>query len=1081
MTAFLEGNSVRRSGGPAKSLKTFNDFTNRFKKSTTVPTESEIFLEHVWQGSYKNVDEMLSTNKQLATIPNTFESAPLAIAVHCGYDDISRLLITKGGADVNIIGEKGDNLLHIASKWSTTEMLIHFGVNINHQNNWGNSPLQQACYCTQNSEIVVKVEGLINLGADCLTRDKAGGSCLHDIVLHHDNNLTHLIKKLITNGCDVNALDCNGYSPLNNACISTNLPAVRTLLSYSECNVNVLTKHGRTPLTSACCFDWYEKCDDPHIIQIIQVLLENGASANITDNLGSSPLLSLLNCYYFYATDVYATNSNQAESVKTQAARDSDNNFAERKTDQTNTYDNYDSADYIVSAPPGDTKVAGEKKICELYSIQNRPNMAILSTGNDDGPTTTTNTDLKPNNTDDKFNTNESKEYIETKYLSNLFAIIDLLLKYGSNINHSDLNGFTALHWATGKINSRALTKFLLERGAKADAADRWGTQPIHYAAMADDLDMFDMLLEKGASLFSLDKSRSNIFHYAAWSEIHPNELLYEQDDAINQLKLNENNDNLTPLDLYKCFKLDKKLCKMVGNIMLPPNLREHYKELYPLISGGRQFATRVECFTEESFESYFGADMDTQNDSDSEISDVEEDMPLTYPPDLKSEMFPFASNPDKERILYRLLNSPQIGIMPDNKDVRQVRSDLLCLMKRLANLIGLLDSRFKCEPILSGSSNEGTKCTFPNEFDFLFVMSNLNTDEICNVTDGTNDGYVKLYRKSNITQDMEIFFNNYGFLEMQRFKDLFQNVCLIGLCNNDIWKDLNLCQIGYREKDNPAQNIYLEFRGESMKVLTVSVDIVAAIRINNIPKAVRIGNLPCLSEDLYRNSILAVSKTGFSESGQLSSINDFRLSFSILETRILEWAPREALNAYILAKILISSNVFRLSFRDLDFDKVCNSYLLKTALFYTLEKEEINFLPADNYYINMSIVIEWARKLFEHLLESAYSSSLPSYFVPGYSITYRSAQNAKLDKFVPGFSKMPKVLHRLQKEDSINETFSTAEETIHPSLDGIDSISFMQSADYYIQRGALVNIATACLLMLQKNDDGREMSQLFK
>ena len=1036
MVSFLEGNCIRRSGGPVKLLK-----TDWFNKPLTVASEYDTFLEYVWQGSYENVEKMLLSNKQLATLSETFESAPLSIAVNCGYDDISRLLISKGDADVHIIGEKGDNLLHIAPKWSTIEMLVHFGVNINHQNNWGNSPLQQACYNSQYSEISAKVEGLMNMGADCTSRDKVGRSCLHDIVLHSDIDLTHLINRLIANGCKINARDHFGHSPLNIASILSNYFATRALLSYVDCDVNISTKQGSTPLIGACSFNWFENHKNPvNVIKIIQVLLEHGASVNITDNLGSNPLHSLLNCYYFFVADLQVTTSSEIDSVDDQPSfrPDNDNysNATKRTTDLTSDNLNIVSVD--------DTLLNGNQTI-----NRSEMNADLLRTYSTRSNSSSSTTDFK--SYEMEFNAGITKTYREARSLPTLISIIDLLLQYGCDINHTDHSGFTALHWATGKINSRGLTSFLLERGARADIADRWGTLPIHYAAMAGDQEMINKLLTNGALLMSLDNSQSNIFHYAAWNEIHPDELFDELSNDLEQLKLKENSSNMTPLDVYTFFKREKKLCNMVGKIVHPDisATKEQNEFIFP-----RNVYEMTKSEHEQNSEESSNSDTEiyVESDLDSEILDSDEDITINNPSDLKPEMFPFAFHPDKEQKLFRLLKSPQVGIIPDIKDVKQVRSDLQCLMDRLANLIGLLDSRFKCEPILTGSSNEGTKCTYPNEFDFLFVMTRIATDEICIGVEGTTNGYVKFCKKSNVPDDMEIFFNNYGFLEMQRFKVLFQNVCLICLHNKDIWNDLRLYQIGYQSKDNPSHNIYLEFKGECMKVLTVSVDIVPAIRINCIPNTVRCSTLPCLTEDIYRENILAVSKTGPNESGLLSSVTDFRLSFSILEARILEWAPREALYAYVLAKILTSEDVCRLNFKNFDFNEICNSYLLKTALLHVLEKEQGNVVPTETE-INQSAVIDWTRKLFEQLLESASSSLLSSFFVPGFSVFFRTSHNAQLEELLP-------VISNVNEEDACK------------LLDGINCLSFMKATDYFDRRQALLCVITACLYILKKGDN---------
>lgn len=56
------------------------------------------------------------------------------------------------------------------------------------------------------------------------------------------------------------------------------------------------------------------------------------------------------------------------------------------------------------------------------------------------------------------------------------------MLDAGADINHQEVNGKTALHWAV-RYNQVELTKVLLEAGADVTIKDKEEKTPLHFAA----------------------------------------------------------------------------------------------------------------------------------------------------------------------------------------------------------------------------------------------------------------------------------------------------------------------------------------------------------------------------------------------------------------------------------------------------------------------------------------------------------------------------------------------------------------------------------------------------------------------
>ena len=54
------------------------------------------------------------------------------------------------------------------------------------------------------------------------------------------------------------------------------------------------------------------------------------------------------------------------------------------------------------------------------------------------------------------------------------------LLNMGASINNGDINGLTALHWASGSGDSENLVPMLIGQGARLDIKDNFGRNPLH-------------------------------------------------------------------------------------------------------------------------------------------------------------------------------------------------------------------------------------------------------------------------------------------------------------------------------------------------------------------------------------------------------------------------------------------------------------------------------------------------------------------------------------------------------------------------------------------------------------------------
>ena len=75
---------------------------------------------------------------------------------------------------------------------------------------------------------------------------------------------------------------------------------------------------------------------------------------------------------------------------------------------------------------------------------------------------------------------------------------IDALLKQRVDVNATQVDGMTALHWAAYQ-DDVAIAKRLIDAGAKANAANRYGVTPLSLACTNGDGPLVELLLQGGA------------------------------------------------------------------------------------------------------------------------------------------------------------------------------------------------------------------------------------------------------------------------------------------------------------------------------------------------------------------------------------------------------------------------------------------------------------------------------------------------------------------------------------------------------------------------------------------------------
>ncbi|XP_059176229.1 ankyrin-1-like [Physella acuta] len=89
---------------------------------------------------------------------------------------------------------------------------------------------------------------------------------------------------------------------------------------------------------------------------------------------------------------------------------------------------------------------------------------------------------------------------------TNAINIVKALIEKGANINHADLKGNTALHFAYG--GKSEIISLLLASGAKVDVKNSENETPLHVAANTSDTEMMSILIDAKANINCLDNDK---------------------------------------------------------------------------------------------------------------------------------------------------------------------------------------------------------------------------------------------------------------------------------------------------------------------------------------------------------------------------------------------------------------------------------------------------------------------------------------------------------------------------------------------------------------------------------------------
>jgi ankyrin repeat protein len=260
------------------------------------------------------------------------------------------------------------------------------------------------------------------------------------------------IKRLISNGADVNTKDGNGYTPLHWAASNGHREVVEFLLAC-KADVNAKSNSGDTPLHVAAAKGYKPE---------VELLLGNQADVNVKDNKGYAPLH-------------YAVLGRQRDVVE----------LLLEKHAEVNARDSNGKTPLYWAAAKGYKDIA---ELLRLHGGQDSMTVANSAVGLPTIHNAARNGDVEK---------------------------VKMFLKANPTLAFSrDETGMTPLHWAAS-FAQKNMAQLLLANKAQVNAQDSKGVTPLHLAAANGNKDMLELLLFNGAEVNAKDNKGHTPLYYA--------------------------------------------------------------------------------------------------------------------------------------------------------------------------------------------------------------------------------------------------------------------------------------------------------------------------------------------------------------------------------------------------------------------------------------------------------------------------------------------------------------------------------------------------------------------------------------
>ena len=418
---------------------------------------------------YETITTQISSQKQKnrKDIPKDFETDIFIACEEGKLSSVEYLINEVGLNEANEYNEKGESLLHIATRK-------------------GHLPL---------------VSYLIEKGADKEGKDQNGDTPLHYACkFGHLHLVNYLIKDC---GVSLNQFDNNNETPfitaLKNqktiieqyfikklsyprdiepnifiACEEGKLQNVQWLIEKEKVTPNLSNENGDFPIHFAS--------KNGHL-SIIEYLISKGANIEAKDKYERTPLH-------------YACQEGHIEIVEYLISKGAN---AEAK-------DIYEQTPHLIASENNDLPSNLRPLIIYLTTNKPRDYEPNIFQACKEGKLTSVQWLIEQENEYNK-NITDSDKKTPLHYAceEGHLPIVKYLISKGANIEARDKDEKTALHYATFR-GDYPIIEYLISKGANLKAKNKYGQTPLHYACQKDNISNAYYLVKKGANMEEPDK-----------------------------------------------------------------------------------------------------------------------------------------------------------------------------------------------------------------------------------------------------------------------------------------------------------------------------------------------------------------------------------------------------------------------------------------------------------------------------------------------------------------------------------------------------------------------------------------------
>ena len=407
-------------------------------------------------------------------------------------DNIKMLM--QNGADIQASSSDGSTVLHFASRNSNQEVV----------------------------EFLLKLNEISVNATDNLNQTPLMHAC-------YDGGRLDNIKMLMQNGADIQASNSNGLTVIHFASRNSNQEVVEFLLKSNKISVNAADNLNKTPLMYACY--------DGGRLDNIKRLIQNGADIQARDSNGST-VLHFASALSNQEVVEFLLNLNE---ISVNAI----NHFSQTPL----IYACYDGgrldnikmlrqngADIQASISNGST-------VLHFASCDsNQEVVEFLLKSNEISVNATNNLNQTP--------------LMHACYDGGRLDNIKMLIQNGADIQASNSNGLTVIHFASRNSNQEVVEFLLKSDKISVNAADNLNRTPLMYACCdGGRLDNIKILIQNGADIYARDNNGSTVLHCASASS---NQEVVEFLLKLNKISVNATNHfNQTPL-MHACVDGDR-------------------------------------------------------------------------------------------------------------------------------------------------------------------------------------------------------------------------------------------------------------------------------------------------------------------------------------------------------------------------------------------------------------------------------------------------------------------------------------------------------------------------------------------